>query len=1250
MKKMLKSVLSLPVLFSLFFLGGCLEEGALGDLGGNENQPGENVDEITQLNQIYELAKAQGFEGSYEDWLDSLKGDAIELRVSQDGQYIQWKHSSSSGWTNLIPLSQITGEDGQDGEDGKDGVDGEDGEDGLTPYIGENGNWWIGDKDTKVSAYGKGDKGDNGKDGQTPYIGHNGHWWIGNADTGVKAEGKGDKGDKGDTGKSAYEIFMEENPNYTGDESQWLEDLLNGKLGDSNYKYYSVSFDLDGGIITDEEFDYEFDVFATHAISKPEATPIKAGYIFAGLYVDGNKWSFDTNVVLKDIVLKAHWVKASIDPDVDFINVVASKDAVTFGLDVDDVSSVMTVELYREGRFVQSYDTIDDYTNIGFEGLHSDTEYRLEVKYTYNLNDGMGDQVESDTTTFKTLAKEIPTYQFNNLVAGADNVSFAVSEIDEDNVGYISNYEIYLDGNVIDRISGDIVEPTFENLLANHEYTVVANYAYDLNDLNGEQYGSVSSTFRTTELFVPTVTLNNVFVTDDTIEGEIIVNDPSEITKLTDVSIYNGDSFVAYDTDEFLEFTNLNSNTTYTIVATYEYDIKDGNGLVERQASFEVTTHPTYILQDTNILNTSAILDGDLVYIHAVVENPSNSRFTKIQVNGKEYDVDPASTTTNIYTYIPYIEIGMNQEFVVEKLVAELDGSKLVYYTSNNNAAVASIYERLDLVSVDLMDNQFEVRDYFFASEDIYLRFNFDLPENTSYEISEIKLSNGQTYTLDDLMTDDNGESYYIALEDDYWDAWKSVTVTSYSYTNEVIGDREVSCNIVSNKALRLVDDEINYISSAEDLMAITSERKYYQLTNDIDLSDMEWKAIPELYGVLDGNGYAIQNLRLAKTYNNTSFATGLFNSVNGVICNLDLESLVIMVDINKTDIYNYTYYIGGFAAYSNTAIYNNCHIDENSSISVKAVRYGSAGADGYVGGFTGSASDSNTLIINSSNRANISVIGNNVNMNSGVFTAQSCWIKNSFNTGNLTTNNGKSSNIFMENCGGLVDHCYNTGALNGNYDVSIHSINTTASLSLGQKFANQVVDFETPRTYSFEVNGGEFVENINDVMILQLPTPVKDGYYFAGWYENEYLTGEPVVTPYFSLESTTLYAKWLKKVGFDESLITNDLNNPFTFNEDGVLVSTIDNRYNIDEYATATYRINADRTIRVYYNYNYEEGYGNGGSYSINSNRNIYHDYEKGMYYVDLSVGDYLEFYIYSYEQNEGVLYISDFVIVELA
>ena len=55
------------------------------------------------------------------------------------------------------------------------------GTNGETPYIGSNGNWWIGNTDTGIKA--------EGESGETPYIGSNGNWWIGNTDTGVKAEG-----------------------------------------------------------------------------------------------------------------------------------------------------------------------------------------------------------------------------------------------------------------------------------------------------------------------------------------------------------------------------------------------------------------------------------------------------------------------------------------------------------------------------------------------------------------------------------------------------------------------------------------------------------------------------------------------------------------------------------------------------------------------------------------------------------------------------------------------------------------------------------------------------------------------------------------------------------------------------------------------------------------------------------------------------------------------------------------------------
>lgn len=79
---------------------------------------------------------------------------------------------------------------------------GERGDDGLTPYIGENGNWWIGDKDTLIKAQGpQGDEGAPGKDGTL-----------------------------GEDGLSAYELYVKYNPYYKRNEETWVKDLVNGKL------------------------------------------------------------------------------------------------------------------------------------------------------------------------------------------------------------------------------------------------------------------------------------------------------------------------------------------------------------------------------------------------------------------------------------------------------------------------------------------------------------------------------------------------------------------------------------------------------------------------------------------------------------------------------------------------------------------------------------------------------------------------------------------------------------------------------------------------------------------------------------------------------------------------------------------------------------------------------------------------------------------------------------------------------------
>lgn len=85
--------------------------------------------------------------------------------------------------------------------DGKDGAKGDKGETGTTPQlkIGEDNLWNVsydnGATWVSLGVKATGAAGKDGADGLTPYIGKNGNWWVGDTDTGVSA-----KGDRGDTG------------------------------------------------------------------------------------------------------------------------------------------------------------------------------------------------------------------------------------------------------------------------------------------------------------------------------------------------------------------------------------------------------------------------------------------------------------------------------------------------------------------------------------------------------------------------------------------------------------------------------------------------------------------------------------------------------------------------------------------------------------------------------------------------------------------------------------------------------------------------------------------------------------------------------------------------------------------------------------------------------------------------------------------------------------------------------------------
>ena len=92
-------------------------------------ESGGNVaagEDLPRGKSAYEIAKENGFNGTETEWLASLKG-----------------------------------------EPGAAGAPGKDGENGKTPYIGDNGNWYIGADDTGKPS--RGEKGEPGEGGAGAY-------------------------------------------------------------------------------------------------------------------------------------------------------------------------------------------------------------------------------------------------------------------------------------------------------------------------------------------------------------------------------------------------------------------------------------------------------------------------------------------------------------------------------------------------------------------------------------------------------------------------------------------------------------------------------------------------------------------------------------------------------------------------------------------------------------------------------------------------------------------------------------------------------------------------------------------------------------------------------------------------------------------------------------------------------------------------------------------------------------------------
>ena len=166
------------------------EKGDKGDTGdkGDKGDPGQDgKDGITPRLKIGEDNLWYVSYDGGQTWVSlGVKAIGEKGDTGKDGQQGEKGDKGDPGDAGKPGQNGKNGTNGASGADGKNGKDGKDGIGIAKAEINADGELVITYTDGKTVNLGK-VVGADGKDGLTPFIGENGNWWIGEKDTGVKA-------------------------------------------------------------------------------------------------------------------------------------------------------------------------------------------------------------------------------------------------------------------------------------------------------------------------------------------------------------------------------------------------------------------------------------------------------------------------------------------------------------------------------------------------------------------------------------------------------------------------------------------------------------------------------------------------------------------------------------------------------------------------------------------------------------------------------------------------------------------------------------------------------------------------------------------------------------------------------------------------------------------------------------------------------------------------------------------------------
>lgn len=166
-------------------------------------------------------------------------------------------------------------------------------------------------------------------------------------------------------------------------------------------------------------------------------------------------------------------------PVVKITDVVPTKTSVSFDVSVEDetgLGEIKAIELYLDSQKIKE---LEDFNNLLFTDLLSNSQYTIKVSYEYSLEKNNEPIIAQQE--FKTYAKSSPTYKFADIHATDDTISFSLDIVDDDLVSSVEKIELYSGTELILNLE-NLNDKKFSDLDYKKDYYIKLTYTYNLND------------------------------------------------------------------------------------------------------------------------------------------------------------------------------------------------------------------------------------------------------------------------------------------------------------------------------------------------------------------------------------------------------------------------------------------------------------------------------------------------------------------------------------------------------------------------------------------------------------------------------------------------------------------------------------------------------------------------------------------------------------------------------------------------